>query len=141
VVFLASIGSWPQVALKAVKLSSRVEVQSLRGSSASEAIAKLAQPDNVTAFDADQTGEVCFFVMEYVRARISQEGGARRSAARGERLSAGFSGGGKGCNTPTSRAWSTATSSRRTCCCESGDVEAARFGLARVLSDVQQGMG
>ena len=80
------------------------------------AAAPLDHPNIVRAYDADEVGGTHFLVMEYVEgtdlAQLVKKHGplpvARPATTSGRRRWA--------CSTPTSAAWSTATSSRTTCC-------------------------
>ena len=79
------------------------------------AAARLHHPNIVTAYDAEQAGALHFLVMEFVEgtdlAKLVEAAGAA-ARGRGVRLACGRRR--WGCSTPTSTAWSTATSSPRT---------------------------
>ena len=81
------------------------------------AAAALDHPNIVHAYDVDQDGNLHFLVMEYVDGASLQEiVKQHRAAGRAPRLPLHRARRRWACSTPTRAAWSTATSSRATCC-------------------------
>ena len=82
-----------------------------------KAAARLAHPNIVTALDADICDGVHFLVMEFVDGQdlstLAKESGPFSVHQAVDYIAAGRA---RGSNTPTRRAWCTATSSRPTCC-------------------------